>query len=626
MGLFRYFRLVCLAMLLVLVAGCGSKDSYDKFKPDEEELMDHNYTPRDDGRPLSSDELYAFRTLGVIDQNMSQEETAVVELHFKYFVHERRATFQRFYDRMARFIPHINRMFTEKCIPTDLVAMAMAESGGNPNAISRAGAAGLWQFMPRTGRHYGLQQNSWIDERRDPFKATYAAAEYLIKLFTDFNDWHLAIAAYNAGEGKVGWAIEGAGTNKFFDIVDAGPKLTDKARLRDETVEYVPRIIAFSKILRNFDRLGFVRPPADVAYNLAPVTVPPGTNLSAMARELSLTWDEFSSMNPAYRRTASPPNMETVAYVLPNQTPTATAWLADKASRAYADWKEYKVRKGDSLAAIAKRHTTTVAAIQEANGITKLPKAGAVILIPGKGAAKADPVMPAMRDPAAQPARTMGTYVVQKGDTLFSLAKSWGVSADQIRVANRMGRSNDLAIGQRLSVPGGSQTPPRRHSDSYPGNIPPDAISYTVKPGDTLGGISQTTGVSSSTLCYLNNITPKTTLKIGQKLTLREKESAAKPAPAAPAAQAVKPASSPVASPAVTLAAPAVGKPPVSAPASDNKQPEQKSSGGSVTVKAGDTLYSIARANNTTVDKLLKANNLGKKVILKPGQKLVIPK
>ena len=600
MGLFRCFRLVCLALLLVFVAGCGVKTSYDKFKPDEEELMDHNYTPRDDGRPLTSAELHAFRTLGIIDQNMSQEETAIVELHFKDFVHDRRGTFQRFYDRMHRFIPHVERVFAEKCIPIDLVAMALAESGGNPNAISRAGAAGLWQFMPRTGKHYGLRQNSWIDERRDPFKATYAAAEYLIKLYRDFNDWHLAIAAYNAGEGKVGWAIEGAGTNKFFDIVDAGPKLTDKARLRTETVEYVPRIIAFSKILRNMDRLGFTRPPADAAFNLASVTVPPGTNLSAMARDLSLTWDEFSSMNPAYRRTASPPTMETVAYVLPNQIPAATAWLANKETRAYADWKEYTVRKGDSLASIAKRHKSTTAAIQEANNFTKLPRVGTVLLIPGKSAAQADPVMPAMRDPSTQPSRTMGTYVVQQGDTLFSLSKAWGVSTDQIRVANRMGRSNNLAIGQRLSVPGGSKTPPRHHTDSHPGNIPPDAVIYTVKPGDTLGGISQTTGVPSNTLCLLNNITPKTTLQVGQKLALRE-TGAARPAAASATATATRPA------------------------AQDKAQQTGKGSGGSVTVKSGDTLFSIARANGTTVDKLLAVNNLSKKAVIKPGQKLVLP-
>ena len=592
MGLFRCFRLVGLVLLLLLVAGCASKDSYDKFKPDEEELMDHNYTPRDDGRPLTAAELHAFRTLGIIDQNLSQEETAIVELHFKDFVHDRRGTFQRFYDRMYRFIPHVERIFNEKCIPTDLLAMALAESGGNPNAISRAGAAGLWQFMPRTGRHYGLRQNSWIDERRDPFKSTYAAAEYLIKLYNDFNDWHLAIAAYNAGEGKVGWAIEGAGTNKFFDIADSGHKMTDKARLRAETIEYVPRIIAFSKILRNLDRLGFTRPPASAVFSLSPVSVPPGTNLASMARDLSLTWDEFSSMNPAFRRTASPPNMETVAYVLPNQVPAATAWLANKETRAYADWKEYQVRKGDTLAAIAKRHKTTVASIQEANNITKMPKVGAVLMIPGKGAAQTDPVMPAMRDPAAQPARTMGTYVVQKGDTLSSLSRAWGVGVEQIRVANRMGRSNDITIGQRLSVPGGSKTPPRRHTDSYPGNIPPDAVTYTVKAGDTLGGIAQATGVPSSTLCSLNNITPKTTLQIGQRLTLRQNEAAGSAARKE------------------TAQASSEGT---------------KSSGGTVTVKSGDTLFSIARANGTTVDKLRKANRLGEKAVLKPGQKLILP-
>lgn len=578
----------------LLLAGCAGKtaaerDQLAKFTPDEEELMEY-YTPRDDGRPLTPDELHAFKTIGDLDRELTVEESNIVELHFKSYVHDNRRTMQRVIDRSGRYLPYIEKIFAERGMPSDLFAVAMAESGGNPLAYSRAGAAGLWQFMPYTGRKFGLRQNSWIDERRDPFKATEAAADYLLKLYGDFNDWPLAIAAYNAGEGKIGRAIKASGAKTFFEVCELGDTMDRKTRLRQETTDYVPRIIAFTKIMRNLDRLGFEKPRPENVYNLVPITVPPGTSLSGMARALNLTWDEFSSMNPAYRRTASPPNMETTAYILPEQMSIALNWLSGPESRQYADWKDYTIRRGDTLSRIAKRHGVSQSAIREANGFTKLPRAGAVILIPGRG--KGDPVMPARVDKSVPGGRSTGKYVVQPGDTLFGLAQAWGTDVDSIRLANRMGKSSALRIGERLSVPNNSKRVPKQVNttprDMSKRTVGGEASVYTVRSGDTLSGIARETGVSTQNLCRINGIQTNSVLRVGQQLALSEGSVPARGKTATATAQAGR-------------------------------------SGKIVTVKPGDTLFSIARKHKTTVNKLRQSNNLGAKSVIRPGQKLRLP-
>lgn len=606
MGFRKYLLPLSLCLLLI---GCASKSGSDsdqlaKFTPDEEELMEY-YTPRDDGRPLTPNELHAFKTIGDLDRDLTVEESNIVELHFKSYVHDNRKTMQRIIDRSGRFLPYIEKIFAERGMPADLFAVAMAESGGNPLAYSRAGAAGLWQFMPYTGRKFGLTQNSWIDERRDPFKATGAAADYLLKLYGDFNNWPIAIAAYNAGEGKMGRAIKASGGKTFFEVCELGGTMDRKTRLRQETEDYVPRIIAFTKIMRNLERLGFQKPRPESVYNLTPVTIPAGTSLSGFARALNLTWDEFSSMNPAYRRTASPPNMETTAYILPEQMSIALAWLSEPESRQYADWRDYTVRRGDTLSRIASRHGVSQVAIREANGFEKLPRAGAVILIPGRGKG-GDPVMPARVDKSVPGGRSTGKYVVKPGDTLFSLAQAWGTDVNSIRLANRMGKSSSLRIGERLSVPSNSKRVPKQVNttprDLSKRNVGSESSVYTVRSGDTLGAIARETGVSTQNLCRINGIQSNSVLRVGQKLSLVGGASgAAKSGSAVKSTQGTKKTSAKA------------------------RSSSGAGSGKVVTVKSGDTLFSIARNNKTSVDKLRKRNNLGAKSTIRPGQKLYLP-
>lgn len=601
-----FLLLLFLSCTLLLMNGCAikGKNQLDKYVSDDEEIIDELYTPRDDGKPLSPDELRAFKTLGQIDRDMPLEDSQTVELHFKYFVHERRGTFQRFLDRTARYLPYMRKVFKERGIPEELVYIAMAESGGNPNAISPAGAAGLWQFMPFTGRRYGLAQNTWIDERRDPFKATYAASDYLLKLYNDFNNWHFAMAAYNAGEGKIGRAIGGTGANTFFDLCRLDEKLDYKARLRDETRNYVPRIIAMAKIMRSLDRLGFTTPSPDTAYNLTPIPVPAGTNLASLSRNVGVTWDEFIGMNPAYRRTASPPTQETTAYLPPDKISPATAWLANTESRSFAGWKEYAVKRKDTFASISKRFKVSQEAIREANGFAKLPKAGTTILIPGGTTQAVEPIYEAKIDKTST-GKSGGKYTVRAGDTLFSLAQKWGTNADTIRSVNKMGKSNSLSIGQRLIIPGNKPvssipTAPRPAASSLTQALPQKtpikstvsaAGTYTVKAGDTPGGIAQSTGVTLKDLLNANAMTAKSVLRAGQTLKIPSKAGAAEP----------------------------------KAPQQQKTPPAQTANSGTITVGKGDTLFSLAKKYGTSVDALQKANKLTAKTPIKIGQKLRLP-
>jgi membrane-bound lytic murein transglycosylase D len=535
---------------LLALAGCtvaGQQSSPElaaKYSPDADEMMPIPYTPRDDGVPLSPDELYAFKTVGELDRSLTEEEARIVELHFKFFLHQRRASLERFILRSARFLPNVRKVFTARGIPGDISYLLMVESGGNPLARSPAGAVGLWQFMPFTGKKYGLYQSTWLDERRDPYKSTFAASDYLLKLYGDFSNWHLAVAAYNAGEGKIGRAVSGTGASGFFELCRLDGQLEESARLKAETRDYVPRLIAISKIMRNLDRLGLPQPRPDMAWDLAPMTVPPGTDLKGLASQMGFSWDEFKGMNPAYSRYASPPTSTSTAYVPPDRLSEAVRWAASNEARVYAGWREYTVRKGDSLASIAKRHQISVASLREANGIRNLPRRGSVLLIPGRrDAVRQAQYAPPERAVAAHSAGaarvrsgvSSRVHRVQKGETMFSLALQWGTDVASIRAANGMGpRDNALKIGQSLTIPANSKrvpaaplkttkSPPR--SDARSVERPSQPLSQrvrsiTVQKGDTLYSISKKYGVSVADICQLNNLNKKSMLRLGQRIAL----------------------------------------------------------------------------------------------------------
>lgn len=532
---FKQILLVCVIILFMsLPAGCALNGEGSFFassgnnNADEnigqpiddtpDELMEAPELPMDDGVPLGSAERVAFHSTGYLDVNLTAEEKLQVERHFKYYLHKQRSTFERYVQRSEAYLPYVRSVFLEKGVPEEIVYLAIVESGFNSKAVSHAGATGMWQFMRFTGQHYGLAQNAWIDERRDPYKATVAAADYLLKLYDQFGDWHLAIAAYNAGEGKIGRALEQTGASSFFDLCKLNDNIPQrKARLRLETQQYVPRLLAVSKIMRNLEILGFTAPDETKGLNLVPVNVGPGTDLGSLAKNTGMRWEDFKNYNQAYRRTISPPRASSVAYVPALQTEKAKAWLAKAESSRFAGWQQYKVRNGDSLYAIGSRYGVSVDVLRQANNMNgNFMRAGSMMIVPGTrvthtaSTKKAAPARSASSKQSITPGSTI--YTVQRGDSLYSIAMAHGVSVSGIQKANNMGTGQTkLMPGQKLGIPvtGTTTTQTARGSGST-----------IVQKGDTLYGIAIQHNTSVDELVRLNSLTRSQPIMPGQELRL----------------------------------------------------------------------------------------------------------
>lgn len=580
----RAVRLVFVfAALALLAAGCAPRKNISAVQPLEarpapppsaaapvaepEEIVELPVPPADDGVPLTPQEWAALNSTGELDKDLTPEARRDVELHFKYFTHRARATFERYLKRSQNYLPYAREVFRQQGIPDEIAHLAIVESGFNPNAVSPAGAAGVWQFMPHTGMRYGLSCNWWMDERRDPYKSARAAASYLRKLYGDFNDWHLALAAYNAGEGKISRALEGTGADGFFDLRAKNHMLEGKARIRDETRQYVPKFIAVIKIMRNLDSLGFETPDYTSAPRLEPLRVKPGTDLMALAQAVGQRWNEFSANNPAFRRYISPPDSHATVYMHPRHLETATAFLAMPQQRSYAGWRVYKVRRGDTLERIGKRCGVPVAVLKRVNKVGGKMHVGQELMIPGGGdvanvtaqagpppstsAAASSAVRGAPdnggRAGTASAARTRdiaerrATYIVKQGDTLYGIARAQGSSVATLQKGNGLS-GIALQVGQKLYIPdaGAEATAMARQeaeaankaivssatrgkaerAAAQPAASLGRAIVYKVQEGDTMWAIARKFNVPPRDLLRWNNLKRDAQLKPGDQITV----------------------------------------------------------------------------------------------------------
>ena len=303
-----------LAVMCVFLTSCGAKQSVnenDTLVATEDSLYgNYDLVLDDDNIPLLDPEKKAFRTSGELDQNLTASELRQVEIYYKNYLHKSRMTIERFMYRALPYLAYTREVFRSKGLPEELAFLAFIESGYNPWAVSRSNAVGMWQFMSPTGRQYGLVQDWWVDERRDPYQATRAAADYLAELYDTFGDWNLAIAPYNAGPGKIGRALKATGAKSFFELSAKNHTMRyGKLRLKQETIQYVPRYLAMTKIMRNFEELGFKPEAHTLTGGKSMITVPaveikanPGTDLASVAKELGMDWALFSAYNPAFRR------------------------------------------------------------------------------------------------------------------------------------------------------------------------------------------------------------------------------------------------------------------------------------------------------------------------------------
>lgn len=280
--------------------------------------------------------------------------------------------FTRSLARSQAYEGMMKRILREKNLPEELFYLPLIESGYNPYAQSRAKATGIWQFMNRTGKRYGLKVNKWVDERRDPEKSTYAAAQYLKDLYEMFNCWYLAAAGYNAGEGKVLQAMKRAKSQDFWEI-------SKHRYLKRETKQYVPRFLAAMIIAQNPEKYGFSNIDYHPPLVYEKVAAPPGTRLDRIARAAEMSLEELRALNPALRRDKTPPESTSFEINLP---PGKKEVFERNFPRIFKldprTARKHRVRRGDTLWQIAKKYRVDLQEICEGNEIT--PK---TILRPG---------------------------------------------------------------------------------------------------------------------------------------------------------------------------------------------------------------------------------------------------
>jgi membrane-bound lytic murein transglycosylase D len=275
-----------------------------------------------------------------------------------------RQEFGKFLARSGRYLPMISAKLEERGLPQDLIYLAMIESGFNPRAYSPAHASGLWQFIAETGQRYGLEINRAVDERNDPIKATDAALDYLEYLYGRFDSWYLAAAAYNSGENRVARIMrEETGSERgdeysYYQISHRLPK---------ETRDYVPLMIAAARITKEPDRYGFAHIQMEAPLEYEEVVVDPATPLEAIAMAAGITIDAIRDLNPHFRldRTRND-QRQLVRVPTGSRTAFLVNWPTVRQEQTFAT-TSYRVRAGDSLLAIARRHNVSVREIQEAN-------------------------------------------------------------------------------------------------------------------------------------------------------------------------------------------------------------------------------------------------------------------
>lgn len=352
--------------------------------------------------------------------------------------------------RGGRYMPHIRKVFAEEGIPQDLAYVALVESAFKTNALSRAKAKGVWQFISATGKRYGLDQDWWVDERSDPEKATHAAAKYLKELHGMLGDWNLALAGYNAGEYKVIRGISRYGTNDYW-------KLRKTRAFRTETKNYVPMIHAAIVVAKAPEQYGFVvAPEAPVPYETAAVAGP--VDLRIVAECIATSIDDVRALNPELRRMATPAADAYPLRVPEGKAGTLGLCLEKVPVDRRVQFRTHQVAKGQTFSTIARKYGLRSQDLADANGLSlkRALSIGQELIIPiepktavartGTGA-----VVTASLPTSSGASRTRVSYRIRPGDTLGTIAERYGTTVRELQSWNGL-RSTRITAGRLLTI------------------------------------------------------------------------------------------------------------------------------------------------------------------------------
>ncbi len=416
----------------------------------------------------------------------------------------------RVVERAKPYLHHIVSELEQRNMPLEIALLPVVESGYQPFAYSKARAAGLWQFIPGTGKVYGLEQTWWYDGRRDVIASTRAAMDYLQKLYNDFGDWQLALAAYNCGEGAVARAIrrnQKAGKETDFWSLD----------LPRETSAYVPKLMAIAQLIASPEQYDITLSPIDNSPFLTIVDIGSQIDLALAAKLAGISSDEIYQLNPGFNRWATTPEG-------PHQLviPIAKAELFQQGLNGLpqserVQWTRHKIKSGESLSVIARRYKTTVAVIKEANKLgSNNIRAGRYLLIPNAAGKQRDYRLSSnQRLATKQNTPRQGNkkiHTVQAGDTWWDIANAYNIGVNKLTGWNSKAPGDVLHPGQKLVV--------WTKGNSAGSNKTVRSVNYTIRSGDSLWKISHKFNVSVAQVCEWNGLSERTLLKPGQNLTL----------------------------------------------------------------------------------------------------------
>ncbi|MCB0220519.1 MAG: LysM peptidoglycan-binding domain-containing protein [Chrysiogenetes bacterium] len=454
-----------------------------------------------------------------------------VERWILYFTGKGQKHFNKWLARLPRWQGMFERILEEEGVPRDLVYLAMIESGFSTRAYSRARAVGPWQFMRATGRMYDLHVNWWTDERRDPVKATRAAARHLRDLHDEFGSWYLAAAAYNAGGGKIRRGLARYNVTTFWELLN-------HRYLRSETREYVPKMLAAMILAKAPERFGFVGIEPEEAYEYETVEVPPSTDLAILAKAVDESYQTIHDLNPHYRRWFTPPEGSHYEVRIPKGKSALFAENFEKLNKGKSrTFLTHKVRKGETLSQLAYMYQTDQWAIKRLNRIGRYLRAGQTIQIPVRPGTK--PKKPPARLASASRMLQNTEYktpkgyaellhVVERGDSLWSVSRRFGVTISDIKRWNEIPGGNRIMPGDVITVylPEDSA---EAFKDTTRVRVKDDAaiaaqlttVKYKVRRGDTGWGIAKKHGVAFQDFQTWNPKVDWRTIKPGQELQLR---------------------------------------------------------------------------------------------------------
>ena len=419
-----------------------------------------------------------------LDEPRVQQELRWFKRHPQYL--------PRLAPRLQNYLPYIAEQARLRNLPAELALLPIIESAMDTFAFSHGGAAGPWQFVRGTALQYKLQINDWYDGRRDVVASTDAALTYLQDLHRRFDDWNLALAGYNAGQGNVNRALRRTPGGDFFAL-----------RLPRETQAYVPRLLALAAVVKTPDAFGITLPKLKPEQAFTTLHTHSQFQLDKLAQATGLEMETLYRWNPALSKWATPPKgPHRIIVPLTPEVETMQNAVNDHPAKQRMDWQQVTVKAGDTLSQIARRHGTDVSTLKSANQLRGHHiNIGHKLLIPMRG--DVSPPIAALR-------HGKDSYEVRTGDSLWSIAKAHKVSMHSLIRANHVGPKEVLSVGQQLVIPNGKSG--RREVTR--------TVHYKVRRGDSLARIAGKFNVTIKQIARWNGLNVGHYLQPGQPLKL----------------------------------------------------------------------------------------------------------